>query len=451
MTGSLNPALVDEYKNILAFYKSSKALRKGTLLSYHTTDVCAFEKIYENDTVFVLANLRNKGLSFSLPAGISDRRMYDAFTNEGTDLDSNLSLSAYEYRIFADSGAVIPAAGITLSKETDSIEAGSSIQLFATVSPADATYKIVNWYSSDTTLAVVNSIGVVRGVSPGRVLVIGRIADHADTCVLSITGIPVTGINIIKERDTLVAGYTLMPDYRIQPDNASNKRLIWRSGNTAIASVNETGSVQGIATGSVYIYAETEDGHKKDSCEITVIPGNEFTVYFSKPASWASTIKIYYWDPLPSGILEEVFWPGVDMTLSDGWYEYTFTNVHFTNLIFNDRSRQTGNLVRNKDGWYKDDTWYDTNPDPLAIAEARPGGFIIYPNPLEDGNLTILLESPEPVARMRILDLQGRIVFETGLIAARTTLNLSFLNPGLYMISLKGDSFSHHQTILVSY
>lgn len=448
---SLNPSMVKEYKNLLAFYKSSKALRKGALISHHTSDVCAFERVYENDTVFVLANLRNENLSISLPDGMANRRMYDAFTNEATDLESNHPLSAYEYRVFTDSGALIPATGVSLSEKTGYIEAGSSMQLFAIISPPDATYQSVDWYTSDTTLAEVNPIGIVRGISPGTVSVIAQNGDQADTCVVTITGIPVTGIDILKDRDSLIVGYQLMMGYSLKPENASNKVIRWRSDNAEIATVNESGSVQGKSGGSVYIYAETEDGYKKDSCEIIVIPGNEFTVHFSKPDSWASTIKIYYWDPEPAGILEEVFWPGVDMSFSDGWYHYTFRGISFTNLIFNDRTKQTGNLVRDRDGWYKDDTWYDSNPDPVSIAEARYKGLSIYPNPIEDGNLTILLNKPEPAASMSIMDLNGRMVFETNLNAVRTTLNLSFLNQSLYIISVRGDSFSDHQVIVVSY
>lgn len=448
---SLNPTLVEEYKSIVAFYRSSSALRNGALISHHSPDVCAFEKVHENDTVFVLANLRNKSLSYSLPSGISNKRMYDAFTNEATDLESEFSLSAFEYRVFADSGAVIALTGITLSKESDSIEAGSSKQLFASISPPDATYKNVDWNTSDSTMAVVNTMGMVRGISPGTVFVIGSSADQSDTCLLTITGIPVTGINIIPESNTLVLGNALKTGYSIQPEDASNKKLRWRSGNTAIASVDDSGTVKALAEGFTFIYAETEDGGKKDSCEITVTPGTEFTVYFSKPANWASTIKIYYWDPSPAGILEEVFWPGVDMSLSEGWYQYTFTAVNFTNLIFNDRSKQTGNLVRDKDGWYKDDIWYDTNPDPVAITEERPNGFSIYPNPVEDGHITVLLNSAETAARMRIIDLQGRMVYEIRLIDAQTTLDISFLTQSLYMVSVRGDSFSHHQSIFVNY
>ncbi|RYF25693.1 MAG: starch-binding protein, partial [Flavobacteriales bacterium] len=46
----------------------------------------------------------------------------------------------------------------------------------------------------------------------------------------------------------------------------------------------------------------------------------------------------------------------------NGWYSYTFTNITSTNLIFNDGTNQTADLSRNKNGWYMNNTWYDSNP-----------------------------------------------------------------------------------------
>ncbi|MBL7110318.1 MAG: Ig-like domain-containing protein [Bacteroidales bacterium] len=531
---NLNPAMVAEYSRIIEFYNSSNALRKGVLTSYNTADVCAFKRVYENDTVFVVANLRNVNKSYTFPTGIAYQKKYDAFSNEAIDLGSGISLSAYEYRVFADSGAVIPVTGLTVSSENETVDPEGTIQLYAIPAPVNATYKSILWSSTDTTVASVSSTGLVTGISPGTTLIIGKNANQsfADTCMVTVTGIAVTGVTISKiaesipanstsqlsadvipddasykivtwessnpdiatvsstglvrgispgdaliivktvnnskkdtceltvtgtavsgivfnqEQDTVTGGYTLQLGYTIMPDEATNKTVFWSSSNTAIATVDESGIVKGIAKGSAFIYAETEDGNKKDTCEIFVKPGNEFTVYFSKPATWASTIKIYYWDPLPAGILPAVNWPGVDMTPSNGWYKYTFTNISFTNLIFNDQTKQTGNLSRDKNGWYKNDIWYDSNPDLVEINEERDNNFRIYPNPL-DGNFTILLKSGEHIASMKIVDLQGRIVFETNLTAMQTNLNVSLLRNCIYIVCVKSNSYTHFQKIFV--
>jgi uncharacterized protein YjdB len=532
---SFHPALVAEYTRIIAFNASSNAVRKGGVTFHNTADLCAFERVYEDDTVFVVANLSNEGQSFTLPAGIANRQKYDAFTNEATDLGTSILLTAYEYRVFADSGAVIPVTEVTLNPETETVDPGSTRQLFATVAPENATYKSILWSSSDTTVAMVSSTGLVTGISPGIAFIVGMNTDqsHTDTCTVTVTGIPVTGVTIsrqadtisaigslqlyatvipedasVKEvtwessntdkatvssfglvqgispgkafiivktlnngkkdscdltvtgtpvtgivfdhdRDTVAGGSTLQIGYTIYPADATNKSVNWSSSDMAIASVDSTGMVKGMAEGSAFVYAETVDGRKRDTCEIHVTKGKEFTVYFSKPATWASTIKIYYWDPQPAGILPVVYWPGVDMTLSNGWYQYTFTNISFTNLIFNDKTRQTGNLSRDRDGWYKDDIWYDTNPGLAAISEVGSNHLFIYPNPVEDDHFTVLLEPVEDQANMRIVDLRGRTVYETILTAVQTSINVSLMKNCIYIVSITGYSGTHYRKILV--
>ncbi|MBK8880592.1 MAG: starch-binding protein [Haliscomenobacter sp.] len=64
---------------------------------------------------------------------------------------------------------------------------------------------------------------------------------------------------------------------------------------------------------------------------------NGFTVYFKKPSTWNSPVKIHYWNNLPGN--SATTWPGVAMTqcgLIGDWWSYTFTGTTSTNLLFHD-------------------------------------------------------------------------------------------------------------------
>jgi hypothetical protein len=104
----------------------------------------------------------------------------------------------------------------------------------------------------------------------------------------------------------------------------------------------------------------------------TLSAATGFTVYFKKPSTWGTAIKVYYWNLVPSTALPAVTWPGTAMTYNatTGWYSFTFTGATSTNLIFNDGTNQTANLSRTSDGWYTGTTWTNTNPDPT--------GFTVY-------------------------------------------------------------------------
>ncbi len=103
-------------------------------------------------------------------------------------------------------------------------------------------------------------------------------------------------------------------------------------------------------------------------------------VYFKKPASW-SQVSVHYWSEVPD-VLPASNWPGVQMSRIDDsdWYEYIFEGVSSTNLVFSDNGEdQTDDLFRDRDGWYQDDVWFDTDPregvnQPPSLTMSPSGG-----------------------------------------------------------------------------
>ncbi len=96
---SLNPKMVTEYKRILSLFNSSLAIRRGTLNTFNSNDVCAFTKIYGSEVVLVISNLRNATVSFVLPDSFISSRWIDAFTGTSVSLKTQISLSPYSYLI----------------------------------------------------------------------------------------------------------------------------------------------------------------------------------------------------------------------------------------------------------------------------------------------------------------------------------------------------------------
>lgn len=87
-----------------------------------------------------------------------------------------------------------------------------------------------------------------------------------------------------------------------------------------------------------------------------------FTVYFKKPSTWSSTVKIYYW--ATTGTTTAVTWPGVAMTQDCGdWYKYTFpSTVSASNLVFNDGTLKTADLTATAGIKYYDGAWLSAEP-----------------------------------------------------------------------------------------
>jgi uncharacterized protein YjdB len=186
---------------------------------------------------------------------------------------------------------------------------------------------------------------------------------------LNVAPVSVTGVTVSPTSASVAAGRTQQLTATIAPSNATNQTVTWSSSNNAVATVSSVGLVTAIAAGTATITVTTQDGGKTATSAITVTPSTNFTVYFSKPSTWGTGIRIYWWAAQPAGTLADGAWPGVLMTdAGSGWYSYTFTNITSTNLIFNDGTNQSADLTRNKTGWYLNGVWYDTNPgSPILV------------------------------------------------------------------------------------
>ena len=96
---SINPDITAEYKKILAFRNSSLAIRQGQLTSYSTADICAFTKQQGTEQVFVIANLKNSVINYTLPTAIAGTNWSDAFNSTSMSLNTQITMQPYTYLV----------------------------------------------------------------------------------------------------------------------------------------------------------------------------------------------------------------------------------------------------------------------------------------------------------------------------------------------------------------
>lgn len=95
---TLNPGLTREYKKVITFRNESEAIRRGEPVSYTSDDVCAFVKEKGNEQVFVLVNVRNRPVTYTLPKAVS-RNWKHAFSGREMKLGKTISLEPYQYLV----------------------------------------------------------------------------------------------------------------------------------------------------------------------------------------------------------------------------------------------------------------------------------------------------------------------------------------------------------------
>jgi glycosidase len=96
---TINPDVTADYKKVIAFRNSSNAIRRGTLVSYSSNDICAFTKSAGNEKVLVLSNLRDKPVSYTIPAALANTWWRNVFKGGKTQLTNNVTLEPYSYLV----------------------------------------------------------------------------------------------------------------------------------------------------------------------------------------------------------------------------------------------------------------------------------------------------------------------------------------------------------------
>jgi len=163
----------------------------------------------------------------------------------------------------------IPVTGVSLNKNSTTINFGTPETFTATIAPASATNKNVTWFSSNTAIATVNN-GTVTGVAAGStaIFVVTQDGGMTATCTVTVE-VPVTGVSLNKTSTTVSLNGTETLAYTIAPANATNKNVTWSSSDTGIATVSN-GTVTGVAAGTATITATTQNGNKTATCVVTV-------------------------------------------------------------------------------------------------------------------------------------------------------------------------------------
>lgn len=92
-----NQAVTDEYVKLIKFYNQSEAIRRGLPTSYSNNDVSAFVKTSPNDKALVLVNIRNRTVTFNLPAVLANTTWYNGFDKTQIKLATSINLAPYQY------------------------------------------------------------------------------------------------------------------------------------------------------------------------------------------------------------------------------------------------------------------------------------------------------------------------------------------------------------------
>lgn len=245
--------------------------------------------------------------------------------------------------------SAIPVQSVKISGSISSAEIDSSVRLTAEITPSNATDKKLTWKVSDSDIATISSGGTLTGKSAGTVTVTVSSADgkQTDSVTITITAPSPKSVSIENGNRTIKVGENHSLSVTVLPANAGNKSVVWTSGDSSIATVDDKGNVTAVKAGTVKITATTVDGNLKANCIIAVysdedtssisenkveISDNTASVYVDAGAKnkLAESGKGYTLTVVDNGSI--TLSSEVLKNISGGGFTLTFTNIDSNSL-----------------------------------------------------------------------------------------------------------------------
>ena len=178
-----------------------------------------------------------------------------AIAEDGSKIRATISLNVVQM-----------AEEITLDKNEVTVDVGRTAVLKATVLPRDTSDKKVIWSSSDESIARVGKDGRITAVARGQCEILCTSSTNGEVQAKAVVNVqqPVTKI-ILDNVPVIYAEESAKLTAHVEPDNATNPALVFRSSNEKILTVDADGTVTGVSAGEAYVTAVTTDGSNRQA------------------------------------------------------------------------------------------------------------------------------------------------------------------------------------------
>lgn len=319
---------------------------------------------------------------------------------------------------------------VALDKSVLTLAEGEEGTLVPQFTPEKATYRNVTWVSLDQKIATVDGSGRVRANAKGEtfVLVYTHDGQKKAVCRVKVTaGIPVEGVTLDQTALTLSVGQEVKLMPTVSPENASNKKVTWKSVDETIAVVDANGMVTAKKVGETTVTVTTEDGGKTASCKVTVVD----RIAVTEVSLDKGEVKLKVGEVQ---VLKAVIKPADATNRNVSWAsgDEAIATVDENGKVTAKAEGQTTITVTTEEGG-KTASCKVIVEKVLAVESELLRDASVTPNPATD---RIEVISKERVCAYELFDANGRCVLAGTNSTLRFTIDISSLASGVYYCRL---------------
>ena len=162
---------------------------------------------------------------------------------------------------------------ISIDRSNIKVVLGAEHKLNVTVKPDDATEKGYTITSSDDKIVSVDENGNIKALALGTVTItaVSKENNKKATCKVTVIKL-MQDIELITQEMTIYNRKSGLIEYKVLPEDATERNVIFSSADENVAVVDAKGIVTGIGKGTTYITVRSADNENiMKMCKVTVL------------------------------------------------------------------------------------------------------------------------------------------------------------------------------------
>lgn len=177
-----------------------------------------------------------------------------------------------------------PVASVRLSTTNRSMMVGQTFQLGAETIDGSGNVlagRPITFSSSNTSIASVNSNGLVSALAPGAVIITAASEGKSAVATISVSQVPVVTVTVTPATADLVVGQTTQLTAQLKDEAGSilNGRVVtWSTNRATVATVSSEGLVTATSAGTATITASSEGRSATASISVASRPASAIIV-----------------------------------------------------------------------------------------------------------------------------------------------------------------------------
>ncbi len=322
-----------------------------------------------------------------------------------------------------DGGSNIPVTGISVNPTTGTLSVGETLDLNETVLPSNATNKTVIWSSNNTGVATVNSNGLVTAVALGSTTITVTTQDGSFPASALITvnnNTPPPGDEIVVEAESF--------------NNTGGTFNDAGFGGPGLGANDTANTINFVNNGDWVEYTINVGTAGNYNIEYQIsTPSNNAQIQLSVNGTVGSTINVPNngaWDTYGALDGGSIAIPAGSVTIrltasgSNTW-QWNLDKVTLTPIGGNSNVSAKGVAKQELE-----------TGNSLDLIEDSVTKMVLYPNPAKY-QVNILLKNEVINADLKILDMQGKLIFFKIFNGHIFKVNTSSFNKGIYLVKLR--------------